>query len=124
MAASIAGSYYFSRTFPPRRRGRVLPERGLRGAAEVHAAAPAREAVGLDEGIQGDFEAECRRAGDGGLPGLHDARGIGLLFGVKTEELTKTELVIFLRPRIIDNASLDTNLSDFKRFLNPKLFSQ
>ncbi len=67
MAASIAGSYYFSRTFTPRRRGRVLPERGLRGAAEVHAPAPAREAVGLDEGIQGDFEAECRRAGDGGL---------------------------------------------------------
>ena len=59
-----------------------------------------------------------------GLPGLHDARGIGLLFGVKTEELAKTELVIFLRPRIIDNASLDTNLSDFKRFLNPKIFSQ
>ena len=59
-----------------------------------------------------------------GLPGLHDARGIGLLFGVKTEELAKTELVIFLRPRIIDNASLDTNLSDFRRFLKPKIFSQ
>jgi len=59
-----------------------------------------------------------------GLPGLHDARGIGLLFGVKTKELSKTELVIFLRPRIIDSASLDTNLSDFKRFLNPKIFSQ
>jgi len=59
-----------------------------------------------------------------GLPGLHDARGIGLLFGVKTEFLDKTELVIFLRPRIIDNASLDTNLSDFRRFLKPKIFSQ
>jgi len=59
-----------------------------------------------------------------GLPGLHDARGIGVLFGVKTQELEKTELVIFLRPRIIENASLDTNLSDFKRFLKPKLLSQ
>jgi general secretion pathway protein D len=59
-----------------------------------------------------------------GLPGLHDARGIGLLFGTKTKELAKTELVIFLRPRIIDNASLDTNLSDFKRFLRPETFSQ
>ena len=59
-----------------------------------------------------------------GLPGLHDARGIGLLFGVKTKRLEKTELVIFLRPRIIDNASLDTNLSDFRRFLKPKIFSQ
>jgi general secretion pathway protein D len=59
-----------------------------------------------------------------GLPGLHDARGIGILFGVKTEELAKTELVIFLRPRIIDSANLDTNLSDFKRFLQPEIFSQ
>ena len=59
-----------------------------------------------------------------GLPGLHDARGVGLLFGVKTEELAKTELVIFLRPRIIDSANIDTSLSDFKRFLNPKIFSK
>ncbi len=59
-----------------------------------------------------------------GLPGLHDARGIGFLFGTKEQTLDKTELVIFLRPRIIDNASLDTNLSDFRRFLNPKIFSQ
>ena len=59
-----------------------------------------------------------------GLPGLHEARGIGLLFGTKSQELAKTELVIFLRPRIIDNANLDTNLSDFKRFLKPKIFSQ
>jgi len=59
-----------------------------------------------------------------GLPGLHDARGIGLLFGVKTEVLEKTELVIFLRPRIIENASLETNLRDFKRFLKPTIYSQ
>jgi len=59
-----------------------------------------------------------------GLPGLHDARGIGLLFGVKTQELEKTELVIFLRPRIIENASLETSLSDFKRFLKPTIFSK
>jgi general secretion pathway protein D len=59
-----------------------------------------------------------------GLPGLHDARGIGLLFGTKSRELAKTELVIFLRPRIIDNANIDTSLSDFKRFLRPEIFSQ
>ncbi len=59
-----------------------------------------------------------------GLPGLHDARGIGLLFGTKSQQLDKTELVIFLRPRIINNANLDTNLKDFKRYLNPQSFSQ
>jgi len=59
-----------------------------------------------------------------GLPGLHDVSGVGLLFGTKSQELDKTELVIFLRPRIIENANLDTNLSDFKRFLKPEIFSQ
>lgn len=58
-----------------------------------------------------------------GLPGLHDSNGFGFLFGTKSRELDKTELVIFLRPRIIDNANLDTNLRDFKRFLRPEVFS-
>ncbi len=59
---------------------------------------------------------------DAGLPGLHDARGFGVLFGTKTREFNKTELVIFLRPRILDNANIDTNLSDFKKYLKPEIF--
>ena len=58
-----------------------------------------------------------------GIPGLRDLPGIGFLFGTQSEQLAKTELVIFLRPRIIDNASLDTSLQDFKRFLEPEVFS-
>jgi MSHA biogenesis protein MshL len=58
-----------------------------------------------------------------GIPGLRDLPGIGFLFGTQTEALAKTELVIFLRPRIIDNANIDTNLQDFKRFLEPDVFS-
>lgn len=54
---------------------------------------------------------------DAGLPGLHDANGFGLLFGTKTRTYGKTELVIFLRPRVLDNASLDNGLQDFKRYL-------
>jgi general secretion pathway protein D len=54
-----------------------------------------------------------------GLPGLHNVDGLGYVFGAKTQELDKTELVIFLRPRIMDSASLNTNLRDFKRFLDP-----
>jgi general secretion pathway protein D len=60
---------------------------------------------------------------DAGLPGLHDAKGFGILFGTKTREFAKTELVIFLRPRILDNASIETNLSDFKKFLKTDAFS-
>jgi len=59
---------------------------------------------------------------DSGLPGLHDAKGFGLLFGTKTRSYDKTELVIFLRPRVLDNASLDTNLQDFKKYLKPEIF--
>ncbi len=58
-----------------------------------------------------------------GLPGLHDMPGVGLLFGTKARLLDKTELVIFLRPRIINDASLETSLQDFKRYLNPPIFS-
>ena len=57
-----------------------------------------------------------------GVPGLHDAKGLGLLFGTRSREYDKTELVIFLRPRIIDNASLDTNLQDFQQYLRPQAF--
>ncbi len=60
---------------------------------------------------------------DAGVPGLHDAKGFGLLFGTQSEKYAKTELVIFLRPRVINNASLDTSLSDFKQYLKPKAFS-
>ncbi len=58
-----------------------------------------------------------------GLPGLHDVKGLGFLFGSQSREFDKTELVIFLRPRVIDNASLETNLSDFKQYLRPEIFS-
>jgi general secretion pathway protein D len=59
-----------------------------------------------------------------GAPGLHDVKGFGLLFGTKSREYDKTELVIFLRPRVIDNASLDTSMQDFKKFLKPQIFSE
>lgn len=58
-----------------------------------------------------------------GIPGLKDTPGVGFLFGTQQEQLAKTELVIFLRPRIIDDASIDTSLRDFKQFLKPDVFS-
>ncbi|MFT5221408.1 MAG: MSHA type pilus biogenesis protein MshL [Gammaproteobacteria bacterium] len=59
-----------------------------------------------------------------GLPGLHDIEGVGLLFGTKSRTLAKTELVIFLRPRIIDDASVNSSLQDFKKYLKPDVFSE
>jgi MSHA biogenesis protein MshL len=60
-----------------------------------------------------------------GLPVLHDVPGAGFLFGAKTQELRKTELVIFLRPRVLENASLGTSLKDYQRFLDtPDIFKR
>jgi general secretion pathway protein D len=60
---------------------------------------------------------------DSGTPGLHDAKGFGFLFGTETRKFGKTELVIFLRPRVLANANLDTSLQDFKKYLKPRVYS-
>ena len=59
-----------------------------------------------------------------GIPGLHDVNGVGFLFGTQAKLANKTELVIFLRPRIINSASLNSDLTDFQRYLKPRLLAQ
>ncbi len=59
-----------------------------------------------------------------GIPGLHDMKGVGVLFGTQAKNTNKTELVIFLRPRIIDSASLNSDLTDFQRYLKPRLLAE
>jgi len=61
---------------------------------------------------------------DAGLPGMHDSEDYGILFGTKTRKFRKTELVIFLRPRVLDNASLDTGLQDFRKYLAPNQYQK
>ena len=74
--------------------------------------------------IGGLMEDEAERNSTG-IPGLHDVEGLGFLFGSRKQELNKTELVIFLRPRIIDIASIDNSLKDFKRYLEtPEIFKR
>ncbi|MDH3388003.1 MAG: secretin N-terminal domain-containing protein [Gammaproteobacteria bacterium] len=74
--------------------------------------------------VLGGLMQDTADVNDAGIPGLHDVKGVGLLFGTKGRQYNKTELVIFLRPRVIDNASLDTSLQDFKKFLKPEVFSE
>jgi general secretion pathway protein D len=73
--------------------------------------------------VIGGLMQDTSDASNSGIPGLHDAPGIGVLFGTKTRQFGKTELVIFLRPRVLDNASLDTGLQDFKRYLKPENYN-
>lgn len=52
------------------------------------------------------------------VPGLSDIPGIGKIFTGKNLSNSKTELVIFLRPTVIANASLESDeLANYKQFL-------
>jgi len=52
------------------------------------------------------------------VPGLSDVPGIGKVFTGKNLSNSKTELVIFLRPTVIANASLESDeLANYKQFL-------
>ncbi|MFZ5530129.1 MAG: pilus (MSHA type) biogenesis protein MshL, partial [Pseudomonadota bacterium] len=52
------------------------------------------------------------------IPGLGGLPGIGDLFAYRNENTTKTELVIFLRPTVIPNPTLDSDeLKFFQRYL-------
>jgi len=77
-----------------------------------------------DTAIIGGLMQDTAAKNSTGIPGLHDVESVGFLFGTQERNLSKSELVIFLRPRIIDNASLSSDLQDFQRYLKPKLLSE
>lgn len=77
-----------------------------------------------DTAVIGGLMQDTADKNSAGIPGLHDVEGFGLLFGTNERKLTKTELVIFLRPRIIESASIDSDLRDFKRYLKPRLLTK
>lgn len=54
---------------------------------------------------------------DRGIPGLKDIPGVGEVFSSKRIETEKTELVIFLRPIVVKNPSLDGDLDIYRPFL-------
>jgi general secretion pathway protein D len=95
----------------------LIPEMQVREMESVLRVASGTTAV------LGGLMQDTASSDDSGIPGLHDADGFGLLFGTKSRSYDKTELVIFLRPRVLDNASLDTNLQDYKKYLKPEMFS-
>ena len=45
------------------------------------------------------------------------SRLLGALFSYTEEKYVKSELVIFIRPVIIEDASLDGDLSEYKKYL-------
>jgi general secretion pathway protein D len=67
--------------------------------------------------LGGLMQDDSNRARDG-IPGLSRAEGFGAIFGQQERNVQKTELVIFLRPTVITNPSLDSDeLKFYKRYL-------
>ena len=54
---------------------------------------------------------------DRGVPFLSSIPLLGALFSYTEEEFIKSELVIFIRPVVIEDASLDGDLADYKKYL-------
>ncbi len=66
-----------------------------------------------------------------GIPGARSAEGFGQLFGQRNRANTKTELVIFFRPVVIRDPSIDGDYRAYRVFApdenflnqtNPSLF--
>ncbi|MEX2480825.1 MAG: secretin N-terminal domain-containing protein [Gammaproteobacteria bacterium] len=74
-------------------------------------------------GVLGGLMQDDTRTGNRQIPGLSRLPLLGDMF-FNTEEVTsnKTELVIFLRPVVIGDPSIDTDLERYRRFLegNPR----
>jgi len=67
--------------------------------------------------LGGLMQDEVRKNADK-VPGLSDIPGVGKVFTGKNDANRKTELVIFLRPTVIKDASLESDeLSSFKKYL-------
>ncbi|MBI5041510.1 MAG: hypothetical protein HZB57_10060 [Gammaproteobacteria bacterium] len=52
-----------------------------------------------------------------GTPVLSELPGIGDAFSYRSNRVSKTELVIFLRPRVIRDASVSGDLADYQHYL-------
>jgi len=70
-------------------------------------------------GVLGGLMLDISSDGVDGLPGVSNVPGIGAAFKTTTKEYEKTELVIFIQPTIIQNPSLDGDLSRYRQYLNP-----
>lgn len=69
-------------------------------------------------GVLGGLMTDAASDNDAGLPGVKDVGFFGNLFKTTNAEYTKTELVIFIKPIIISNPNVDTDLKEYKKYLS------
>ena len=53
-----------------------------------------------------------------GVPILSSIPWLGNLFSYRDDEYVKSELVIFIRPVVMHDASLNGDLKDYRKYLN------
>ena len=59
-----------------------------------------------------------KKDNDAGLPGAKDVGFFGNLFKTTSAEYAKTELVIFIKPTIIANSSIENDLEEYKKYIS------
>jgi MSHA type pilus biogenesis protein MshL len=69
-------------------------------------------------GVLGGLMTDENRDNDAGLPGAKNADFFGNLFKTTQKEFTKTELVIFIKPIVISNPSVEGDLEQYKKYLS------
>lgn len=69
-------------------------------------------------GVLGGLMTNETKDNDAGLPGAKNVGFFGNLFKSTSAEYTKTELVIFIKPIIINNPSVDDELIEYKKYLS------
>jgi len=71
-------------------------------------------------GVIGGLMQDTSRKNTSSVPGVGDVAILGEAFKARDQESTKTELVIFIRPTVVDTASLNGDLQHLRAYL-PKL---
>lgn len=67
--------------------------------------------------ILGGLMQDSLETSNAGLPGLSRLPGIGNLFSYRDDTTSKTELIVFIRPVVVKQPSLDGDLQQYREFL-------
>ena len=67
--------------------------------------------------ILGGLMQDSLETSNTGLPGLSRLPGIGNLFSYRDDTTSKTELIVFIRPVVVKQPSLDGDLQPYREFL-------
>jgi len=70
-----------------------------------------------DVAVLGGLMQDSLENSTAGLPGVSRLKGLGNLFSYKSETAVKTELIVFIRPVVIKQPSLDGDLENYREFL-------